>query len=326
VAEILHTAVATSLLCQAIVHKRISNASGGTSAPHPLPVTVAYPAPTSRPGISERGRALPWIGNDGTKPEWLLFAEERRSPWSVAATALHLTCSTISPTSPRNSCGAMPSIVLSTPPLRATPTPRTCLEHGACTFLFNPASSPISEPACWRADVCPFVLRIDGSFASLSAPAPTLEHELAPQSDRYLVVRRDVGAHRIELGTDLTVGAPRAQLPLDAFLGLRLACLQAYASGRSEWSARLRPTAYQSGRLALMLAILDWRDDAENASGATRAIAAELVFPGAKLPRRAIEWKSSSFRRQTQRIVAAAQSMCSHGFRRLLHGQTSIAT
>lgn len=139
------------------------------------------------------------------------------------------------------------------------------------------------------------------------------------------MARNAVGAHRIELLTDPTGGGPSVELPLDASLGVRLACLQAYASGRSASPARLWPTAYQAGRLALMLAILDRLDDAENSSGDTRVIAAELVFPGAELPRRAIEWKSSSLRRQTQRIVAAAQWMRARGFRRLLDGQISTA-
>lgn len=324
-AKILHTAVATCLLCQAIVHKRIHNARGGTSAPHPLPVTVAYPAPTLRPGISERGRALPSTGNDQTKPDWLLFAEERRSPWPVSATALRPTRSTISRTSHRNSCGVMRSIVLSTLKRRATTKPRLCLGHGDCTFLFDPASSPMSEPACWRADACPSVLRIDGTCASLPLPAPLLEHEMAERGERYIVIRNARGAHRIELGTDHAGTGPKAQLPLDASLGVRLACLQAFTSGKSARIARLRPTAYQTVRLALMLAILDRLENADNSHCDSRAIAAELVFPGAELPRRAIEWKSSSLRRHTQRIVAASQMMRERGFRRLLYGQISVA-
>ena len=271
------------------------------------------------------GRALPLTGNDRTKPDWLLFAEERRSPWPVPATALRPTRSTISPTSPRNSCGVMRSIVLSTPKFRATARPRLCLGHGACTFLFDPASRPMSEPACWRADACPFVLRINGTCASLPLPAPLLKHEMAERGERYLVIRNARGAHRIELGTDHAGSEPMVQLPLDASLGVRLACLQAYTSGKSARIARLRPTAYQTVRLALMLAILDRLENAHNSHCDSRVIAAELLFPGAELPRRAIEWKSSSLRRQTQRIVAASQLMRERGFRRLLYGHISVA-
>lgn len=135
-----------------------------------------------------------------------------------------------------------------------------------------------------------------------------------------------VGAHRIEFAINTTGIGPRVELPLDAALCVRIACLQAYASGKSALSTRLRPTAYQVGRLALMLAILDRLDMSDDRLIHARAIAAELVFPGAELPRRAIEWKSSGLRRQTHRIIAAAKSMRDHRFRRLLHGQISVAT
>lgn len=138
------------------------------------------------------------------------------------------------------------------------------------------------------------------------------------------MIRNAVGAHRLEVAIDATGSGPKVEMPLDAALCVRLACLQAYASGKSALTVRLRPTAYQAGRLALMLAILDRLDDGHKPAADIRMIAAELVFPGTKLPRRAIEWKSSGLRRQTQRIVAVARSMRDHGFRRLLHGQILV--
>lgn len=137
-------------------------------------------------------------------------------------------------------------------------------------------------------------------------------------------MRNAVGAHRIEVAIDTTGGGPKVELPLDAALGVRLACLQACASGTPALPVRLRPTAYQAGRLALMLAILDRLDIDHNLPADIRVIAAELIFPGAELPRRAIEWKSSGLRRQAQRLVGAAKSMRDHGFRRLLHGQIPV--
>lgn len=219
----------------------------------------------------------------------------------------------------------MPGIVLSTQLPLATPTPRSLLGHGVCTFLFDPASSPMCEPACWQADVCPFVLQIQGARRRSSLPASSYECDMTDRSGRYLVKRCAVGAHRLELGIDTAENGPRVELPLDASLGVRLACLEAYASGTSSWSTRLRPTTYQVGRLALMLAILDRLDDCDNPLVQTRIIAAELVFPGAELPRRAIEWKSSGYRRQTQRILATAKSMCDRGYRSLLCGHMPVA-
>lgn len=145
------------------------------------------------------------------------------------------------------------------------------------------------------------------------------------EGNRCFVMRNAVGAHRIEFAIDTNGRGPKVEMPLDAALCVRLACLQAYASGTSVLPARLRPTAYQTARLALMLAILDRLDDDDNPAINARDIAGELVFPGAELPHRAIEWKSSSLRRQTQRLVAAAKSMRDHGYRRLLNGQIPAA-
>jgi Uncharacterized conserved protein (DUF2285) len=211
------------------------------------------------------------------------------------------------------------------PQPRVSPTPRSFLGHGACTFLFDPDAEPNSEPAYWRADACPFVLRIEGPTGTDWLPVSSSPDLLLAEGERYLVMRNAVGAHRIELAIDATASGPTVELPLDAALCVRLACLQAYASGISALPVRLRPTAYQTGRLALMLAILERLDDCDNPAINTRDIAAELVFPGAELPHRAIEWKSSSLRRQTLRLVAAAKSMRDHGFRHLLHGQIPAA-
>lgn len=219
----------------------------------------------------------------------------------------------------------MPNIAPSMPQLRVSPTPRSFLGHGACTFLFDPADDPKSEPAYWRADACPFVLRIEGPTGTDWLPVSSSPDRLVAEGERYFVMRNAVGAHRIELAIDTNGRGPKVELPLDAALCVRLACLQAYASGTSVLPVRLRPTAYQTGRLALMLAILDRLDDDDNPTINARAIAGELVFPGAELPYRAIEWKSSSLRRQTQRLVAAAKSMRDHGYSGLLHGQIPIA-
>jgi repressor of nif and glnA expression len=78
--------------------------------------------------------------------------------------------------------------------------------------------------------------------------------------------------------------------------------------------------------MALLLAILDVLAEHGGQCVNTRHIAAELVFPGAQIPDRAIEWKSSSLRRQTQRLIAAAKSMRDGGYRHLLHGQVAAVT
>jgi hypothetical protein len=109
----------------------------------------------------------------------------------------------------------------------------------------------------------------------------------------------------------------------DRDLGLRIACLAHFVGPRSGTRpAQLRPTAGQSRRLVLMLAILDRLDHSSDPSNAgIRALASELVYPRIALPPRAIDWKTSSYRRQTQRLVAAAKAMRATGYRDLLRGK-----
>lgn len=88
----------------------------------------------------------------------------------------------------------------------------------------------------------------------------------------------------------------------------------------------LLPTAFQQHRLSLLLAILDLvlggaRGGAPPAT--TREVAASLVYPRASLPTGAA-WKSSSERRQTQRLVDEALAMMRGGYRTLLRGRTAV--
>lgn len=159
----------------------------------------------------------------------------------------------------------------------------------------------------------------------LRIPGAALEFEIAAGKGRYLVIRGTHGAHRVALAVNDERERPSIALRLDASLLLRLACLEALASGKPALPPRLRPTPYQAGRLGLMLAILDRLEDEGNGPASLRAIAAELVFPGADLPTRAVEWKSSSLKRQTQRLVAIARSLRDGGYRNLLQGRTCAA-
>jgi hypothetical protein len=137
---------------------------------------------------------------------------------------------------------------------------------------------------------------------------------------RYLVLRGTFGAHRVELAVKARSALASLALGLDASLLPRLACLEALVSGKPDVPLRLRPTPYQASRLGLMLAVLDRLGEDTNGPASIRTIATELAFPGADLAGRAIEWKSSSIRRQTQRIIANARWLRDGGYRHLLHG------
>lgn len=82
----------------------------------------------------------------------------------------------------------------------------------------------------------------------------------------------------------------------------------------------LSPTVAQRRRLMLMLKVLDQRLSTGQPRLALRHIAAVTLFPGRDLGR-AIEWKSSTERRQTQRLVSTAMHLVQGGYRDLLKGR-----
>ena len=129
---------------------------------------------------------------------------------------------------------------------------------------------------------------------------------LADTALAYLIVRDDAAALRRQVAARLEArlsGVPSAS-------GLKA----------------LLPTPFQRHRLCLLLAILDAVLDSAQGRGqpvTTRQIAASLVYPRASLPTGAA-WKSSSERRQTQRLVDEALAMMRGGYRTLLRGKTAV--
>ena len=78
-----------------------------------------------------------------------------------------------------------------------------------------------------------------------------------------------------------------------------------------------RPTNYQRRRLELLLAILDSQFLPDGRRRTLRQLAQKIIYPGSDLGR-AIEWKSSSQRRHTQRLVNEAHHLMREGYRALL--------
>lgn len=73
------------------------------------------------------------------------------------------------------------------------------------------------------------------------------------------------------------------------------------------------PSAYQRRRLVLLLAILDGLADGASA----RDLAVWLIFPNHRLSGTA-DWRGSSEKRHTQRLIGAARRMARCGYLRLL--------
>jgi len=80
----------------------------------------------------------------------------------------------------------------------------------------------------------------------------------------------------------------------------------------------LRPSPFQRQRLNLLLDILDLL---ENPDGGPTSyeIARRLIYPGMTIGR-GVEWKSSTERRRTHRLISEALALMGAGYRALLHG------
>lgn len=70
----------------------------------------------------------------------------------------------------------------------------------------------------------------------------------------------------------------------------------------------------------LLLRILDRLAGPETCLPTLRTIAMDVVYPHSQFGR-VIEWKSSSERRQTQRLVSEARFLMKAGYRDLLKGR-----
>jgi hypothetical protein len=145
----------------------------------------------------------------------------------------------------------------------------------------------------------------------------------AEDEDRRHLVLWD-GGQRFRLNVTGSTAGSDFIVRADSTISLRLAALDAFCAGarRRNSSAignALRPSAYVRHRLALLLAILDRMEDPDAPAATVRQIAHDLVFPGLAHDR-AVEWKSSSRRRQTQRLMAKARHMTTSGYLDLLRG------
>lgn len=196
--------------------------------------------------------------------------------------------------------------------------------HGALNFFVDPKCSAKEQPAIWRADANPSIVIMNDADREwlpcahlIGAGAVLAEQET--NSGRHLVV--EVGGHRHRLLLTRSPAASGYLIPSDTMVNIRLAATEAFHSlasdGRTRYRARLEPSPYQRHRLALLLALLDQLDGQRLEPPTLRKIAQQVVFPGLGIGT-AMEWKTSSHRRQVQRLLAEARRTASIGFRDLL--------
>ena len=143
-------------------------------------------------------------------------------------------------------------------------------------------------------------------------------HE-APDGHHMVVASSD-GIHRLWLREPRPSTSLAVVIPADHHFALRIAAVArferrlrgvAYGHPPSEY----RPTAFQRSRLFLLINLLD----AENEGASRREMASTLLYRNS-VPMGRAEWKGSSQRRRTHRMIGEAKQMMSRGYRDLLLG------
>lgn len=210
--------------------------------------------------------------------------------------------------------------------------------HGASASHFDPVADPCRDPAIWCANTAAAIVILDAAPAIIDHIAFSDARVIHAADDGWHIVVAQAGrTHRLWLRRDTAPMAaaekrslPGFHLPLDPLLDARLAATRRVAdwldppppaSGQplalSRRSARRSAdadtlTALQSARFDLMLAMLH-----AEASGASLRDLGALAYP--VLPRlNAAEWKASSERRRTHRLLTQAKALRDGGYRVLL--------
>lgn len=206
------------------------------------------------------------------------------------------------------------------------------LKIGASSFPFCPNVPARREPAIWLVTEAPSTIVLVPAPRDLGQVEPAklfegrkIVTDIHDTAHRYLILSDRLGLHRLlVIEPNSSTGHVYAIVP-DSWQENRAAAVARF--GRScerkqpnAHPAGLFPTAYQRHRLELMLKMLDHLAETHQTDRAARSIAQHVIYPRHKLGR-AIEWKSSSERRQTQRLLNTARFLAQEGYRELLKGR-----
>ena len=285
------------------------------------------------PALQVLGRRLPVDENAGGRIVAVARSWKGGAPWSVHLSGNAATRVSITRISLRNSCGVIRSIAPSSSAsaagiaARRNPSPRGDVRgRGASNFLVDPGRGADVCPAFWRADHNPSVILVEHSATcetgfEIALNARMILVEAKTEAGRHMVLAGRRARHRLRM-----MHAPKRGgyfVPGDASLPVRLAALGAFHDHGSRQAVglrkALRPTSYQRHRLSLLLAILDRMQQPSSEPATVRQIVRDLMCSGLE-HERAIEWKTSSYRRQAQRLIAEARRMMTTGYRDLLRG------
>lgn len=193
-----------------------------------------------------------------------------------------------------------------------------------------PDAAPASEPALWSPFVSPATVILDAAPPGIAdappfdiADWPIVLADRTLSDGRHVVLGDIDGPHHLWL-RDTLPGQPLAyvivrDLAVEARhraawrLDRRLA-----GAPPSRRNGAFRPTPFQRRRLDLLLDILDMLQ-ALGPKPTSHEVARHLIYPGMTIGR-GMEWKSSTERRRTQRLIDEALALMHGGYRTLLHG------
>lgn len=203
------------------------------------------------------------------------------------------------------------------------------LDHGGWSFAFPPALSSNAHPAIWRVHDAPSVIIFQDKAGNSASIQPVLGNydllqDRTTTDGRHLVLGDRKRKHRLLITRPNAAGRGYF-LFQDRWLRTRLAAIERFdpsckSFGPNKSHDVLFPSAAQKHRLLLLLKILDTIPSAQNGVSTVREIAQHVIYRNADFGR-TIEWKSSSHRRQTQRLINQARFFVGGGYRLLLRGR-----
>jgi hypothetical protein len=137
---------------------------------------------------------------------------------------------------------------------------------------------------------------------------------------RHMVIASPDGLHRLWLREIKPNASLAVIIPADRNFAQRIVAVTRFERGlRGAVSGQsppdYSPTAFQRNRLYLLLKLLD----AESKGASRREMATTLLYRNSAPMGRA-EWKGSSQRRRTHRMIDEAKHMMASGYRDLLRG------
>lgn len=147
--------------------------------------------------------------------------------------------------------------------------------------------------------------------------------DLSDGTDRHMVLSHHSRLHRVKIVAPDHPGGHHVAIIPDSCWPMRMAAaLRLFGTETCLPHDCLHPTAAQRSRLNWMLQALDFLHATERQKPNLRQLAETILYPRHDLGR-AIEWKNSSQRRQTQRLVNGARHLMLEGYRELLKGRIS---